>query len=201
MDIGGQEQEKQQPAQQVFTFSHPGHRFGPQRVDGEDRGHEGAHPQLPRQLPQDQQQQACRGGVQGDVGEMMPAGPQLIDLAVEHVRDPGQRMPVRAVEMREGPAHARPGKPCANRGIVVDVHIVINIHPVEGDRLAEDQEYAEHRQETCGRQRRVGRSPAGEGRTSVLELRALLFLAIMILGAYRLSRRRGHAGFAARIPL
>ena len=54
---------EEQPAQNVLSFGHPGHRFGPQRMDGEDDGHEGTGPEIPGHLPQHEEEEDRRGGV------------------------------------------------------------------------------------------------------------------------------------------
>ena len=44
--------------------------------------------------------------VEDDVHQMMPAGVQAEELAVEHVRKPGERMPVARMKMGKGPDQA-----------------------------------------------------------------------------------------------
>ena len=65
--------------------------------------------------PQGQEQQDRRGGVQEHVGQMMAAGLQAIKLAVQHVREPSQRVPVgglEAVIAQAIPSTVRPRLTC-----------------------------------------------------------------------------------------
>ena len=54
--IGRQGQHEEQAAEQVFSFGDPGHRFHPQRMDGEHGRHEGAGPEAAGHLPQNQEE-------------------------------------------------------------------------------------------------------------------------------------------------
>ena len=46
-DIGGDGRDEKQPAQGALPFAHPGHRFGPQRMDGKDQRHQALDHRLP----------------------------------------------------------------------------------------------------------------------------------------------------------
>ena len=70
--IGRQRQHEEQPAQHVTPLGDPGHAFDVLRMNGQDRGHQRAGPQLAGHLPQHQKQPDHRGGVQQDVRQMMP---------------------------------------------------------------------------------------------------------------------------------
>ena len=63
-------------------------------MDGEYGGHESARPEPARHPPQDQKQQDRRRGVQQHIGEMVSPGLQPVNLAVQHVGHPRQRVPV-----------------------------------------------------------------------------------------------------------
>src|SRR5579864_8258840 len=66
--------------------------------------HHGATPLSTCHALQQKEQQTCVGRVQGQVHQMEPAGVvQSENLAVQHERNPGQRMPVAGVSMRKGP--------------------------------------------------------------------------------------------------
>ena len=108
-------QHEEQPAQDVLALGHPGDRFDPQGMDREDRRHPGAGPECPGHPPQGQEQEDRRGGVQEHVGQMMAAGLQVIKLAVQHVREPGQRVPVGGVERGD-----RPGDSLAGQALLDD---------------------------------------------------------------------------------
>ena len=54
---------------------------------------------------------AAFAGVQQHVHEVVAARVEPEQLDVEHVREPGQRVPVAHVERRERPDHPAPGEP------------------------------------------------------------------------------------------
>ena len=84
-------------------------------MDGEHGRHEGAGPETAGHPPQDQEQQDRRGGVQQDVGQVVSAGVQAVELAVQHVGEPGQRMPVAGmavVKAQTMPWAVRPRATC-----------------------------------------------------------------------------------------
>ena len=73
-------------------------------MDGKEGRHEGAGPEIAGHLPQDQEQQDGAGGVQQDIGQVVPAGViQAVELAIQHVGEPGQRVPVAGMKVRKGP--------------------------------------------------------------------------------------------------
>ena len=96
-----------------------------QRMPGEQRGHKGAGPQRIRQPEQQHEKQERVGRVKQDVDAMMRAGVQAEQLAVQHVRKPGQRMPVAGVPGREGPFDAGPGQAVLDHLIFGDVIVVV----------------------------------------------------------------------------
>ena len=102
-DISPEGQHEEQSAEHVLAFRHPRHRFHPQRMNRKHRRHKRAAPQEPRHPPQHQEKQDRRRRVEQDVGEMMAAGLQSVKLAVQHVGNPGQRMPVGGMDVGERP--------------------------------------------------------------------------------------------------
>jgi hypothetical protein len=55
------------------------------------------------QLAQREEQQDSRSGLKQDVGEMVPPRLQAVDLAIQHVRNRCERMPVSGVYVGERP--------------------------------------------------------------------------------------------------
>ena len=85
-DVGPEREHEKQPAEHVLPLGHPGHRFGPQGMDGKHGRHEGAGPQPAGHPPQHQKQEDRRRGVQHHVGQMVSPGLlQAVKLAVQHV--------------------------------------------------------------------------------------------------------------------
>ena len=72
--IGRQREDEKQSAEHVAPLGDPGHAFDVLRMDGKQRRHQGAGPQLAGHAPQHQKQADRRGGVQQRLVEMMPPG-------------------------------------------------------------------------------------------------------------------------------
>jgi len=74
-------------------------------------------------------------------GQMMHAGIQSVKLAVQHVRQPCQRVPIAGISGCQCPGDALERQSVLNMAIFVDVGIVIKIHkimisclPINGER-------------------------------------------------------------------
>ena len=93
-EIGAEREHEKQSAQHVAPLGDPGHLLDVLRMDGKDRGHEGAGPKLVGHAPQNEKQRDRRSGVEQHIGEMMSPGIQSKELAIEHVRQRGQRIPL-----------------------------------------------------------------------------------------------------------
>ena len=63
---------------------------------------------------------------------------QPVDLAVQHVGDGGQRMPVGGMDMGERPGNARDGEPPRHLGAVADVFRVVIINELVRQGLPEN---------------------------------------------------------------
>ena len=131
-------------------------------MDGEQGGHQGAGPQRGRQSPQREEQEDGRAGVQQDAGEVVPPGSLLvgliaamIDLAIEHVRKPGQRMPVGGGEMGKGPTCFAETEAAGDMGILIDILPVVEVdEPVLlNNGPAEDRQNGNHKEATDGQDR------------------------------------------------
>ena len=74
------------------------------------------------------------------VHEQVPAGIQTKELAVQHMREPGERMPVGGVKRGEGPGNSVQRQAAGDHGIVPDVKRVIEIDELVTDDLAVNRE-------------------------------------------------------------
>ena len=107
----------------------------------------------PVMLPQDQEQQDRRGRMEQDVGQMVSAGPETVDLAVEHVGEPGQRVPIAGMVV-EGPRDPLEAQAARDLGVLVDVLIVIEVDELVPNCLGENEQDCQE-QETA-------RGPSGQ---------------------------------------
>ncbi len=111
------------PAQDVLPFRDLGDRLHVQRMHAEERGDEGAPPGTVRHRDQRQKQQYGVRRVQDEIRQVMPVRVETEQLVVEHVRPPGERMPVAGVGGRQRPAQAC--EPLPNVGILAHVLRVV----------------------------------------------------------------------------
>ena len=138
-------------------------------MHGKYSSYERARPQPAGHPPQDQEQKACRGGVQQHIGQMVSPSPKAIQLAVEHGREPAQRDPVVGMKLGKRPDDPRRREPTGNVSILVHKIIVIEVDEFVPDRLAE-HEHGPQQQESADRQRlkpvvaEGGDSPAAHAR-------------------------------------
>src|SRR5271157_1687209 len=118
----------------------------------EDRRYPSAGPECARHLLKRQEQQDRRGGVQDRARQMVAAGLQFIKLAVQHVREPGQRVPVAAAIRGEGPGSPCAGQAPANMRVLVNVISVVEVDKVVRQRLCEDEDHRQQEKPADGQQ-------------------------------------------------
>jgi hypothetical protein len=135
--ICGQRQCEEHGTQDIFSLSYPRDRLNVQRVNGKERGHEGALPKRTGHLLEHQKGQQHRDCMKYDVGEVMAARVQSIQLAIKHVRKRGERVPVPRMSMRECGDYPFSGKSSYDDRIFIDVNVIIKIDEIMSQRLTE----------------------------------------------------------------
>ena len=73
-----------------------------------------------------------------DIGEMMSAGMQSIQLAVQHVGKPGQRMPIVSLNAGERPDNSLERQPPGDHWIIIHIMIVVEVNELMAKSLAEN---------------------------------------------------------------
>ena len=126
-DVSPEREEAKEGAEDILAFGDPGDGFDVERVPGKKGGDEGAAPAGAGHAAQDGEKQQRVGEVQSQAGRMMAAGIECEQLAIEHVREPGQRMPISGMRGRECPAEARQGQALAHHQVIGDVFGVVII--------------------------------------------------------------------------
>jgi len=96
-----------------------------QRMQRKQGGHQRAAPERARHAPQQPEQQERIGNMQAHAHEMVPAGLEAKKLAIRHVRNPGQRVPVAGVAGGKSPNNIRPLQPALNLRVLGDVVRVV----------------------------------------------------------------------------
>src|SRR5690242_7388404 len=110
-----------------------------ERMNREQRRHESAPPQSAGHFPKNKKEKNNGESVKSDVAEMMSGGFQPVKLTIEHVRDPGERMPIGRVSLSERPTNPGQAYPTANLRIFVDVVVVIVIDEIVREGLPENR--------------------------------------------------------------
>src|SRR5580700_9821295 len=98
-------------------------------MPGEERRHGRAAPKCARQLAQDQEDENRIEGMQDDVGRMMAGRLEAINLAIERVRQPCQRLPDIAITGTESPAKSS-GQSLVNMRVADNVKVVVIVDEV-----------------------------------------------------------------------
>ena len=83
-------------------------------------------------------QQDAVGKVEGDIDCVMPTGAQAEQLAIEYVREPRERVPIRAVKRRETPDDSLPIDALLDRRVLRHIGTVVVVEKLEVRRLAID---------------------------------------------------------------
>jgi hypothetical protein len=88
-------------------------------MERKHRRHPGAGPKRAGHAVEQQEEQDGIGRVQEQTGQVMAGGFQPVKLAIQHVRHPGQRMPIGGVGGGQGPLDALPVQAVLN--VLVEV--------------------------------------------------------------------------------
>jgi hypothetical protein len=76
--------------------------------------------------------------MQQDVGQVVSGWVKAIKLAIQHVRERGNRVPVIGVDVRKRPDDISEAQARLNRGIGIDIILVVVIDEVMPERLAKN---------------------------------------------------------------
>ena len=125
-------------------------------MDGKHRGHERATPKLPGHLPEQEKEQENGNRMQEDIGEVMAAGVKTEELAIQHVRQRRERMPVTRMSVRECPHDSMRSDTTGYDRISVNVSAIVVIDEVVAERLREDEPRNSAKQNAQARNERRG---------------------------------------------
>ncbi len=131
--VGAHRQQPKEGAQDVFALRDPRHRFHVGGMPGKERRHHGARPNRSGHRPQNSKKQQRVGQMEKQAREMMAGRQQAVQPAIQHVRKPGERMPVHGPTRGQRPSHAFRRQSLPHLGVFRHVNRVIVI-----DELAVD---------------------------------------------------------------
>ena len=107
-------------------------------MNGEDGSDKCASPRFSSQRVEGRKQHDGGKGVNDDAGKMMQAWLHAEQLAVEHVRQGGDGMPVGGVKMRKGPSDIGKAQPTGHATRAINVIVIIVTDPIEVRGLPEN---------------------------------------------------------------
>ena len=120
-----QRQKPEQRAEKVLSLRDPGNRLDVQGMHRKEHRHEPAQPD-PARHPLEQREKTQRASdVERQARQMVTAGPEPIELNVQHVRKDRQRVPVSDDGGRQGPSHRLEAQPALHPQVVVHVEVVV----------------------------------------------------------------------------
>ena len=104
-------------------------------MNGKQCRYKCAAPDATSHVAEQEEKQKSRDRVEQDIREMMTAGSQSKELAIEHVRNRGERMPVARVSVSERPRDAAQRQAACDDRIAVNVRFIIKIDEIVLERL------------------------------------------------------------------
>lgn len=106
----------------------------------EDSGGEETHPAVRGETEEGDQDEDGVGHVEQDVGEVMAPGIETEHVGIDHVGDPGERVPVEVIVGEESPLEAGSGEAAIDVAVEEDVEIVVEVNEAVGGGAPENEE-------------------------------------------------------------
>ena len=144
-------EEAEAGAKDVFALGNPGNGFNVDGVQGEEGGNKGAAAERAGHSLKESKYQERVEGVEKKIGGMVSGWLEAEELAIEHVGEPGQRMPVAGVAGGESPTPAVQAETAPDHEVLGHIVRVVEVEelavadqPVNaygGDREKNAEEY------------------------------------------------------------
>jgi len=136
--IGPKDKHKEHATKDIFPFGYPRHGFRTKRVNSKYGRYERTGPTRSGQLLQRQKQEDRRCTMQQNVCQMMSARLEPVRLAIQHVRNRGEGVPVNSMRVGESPLDPLDRETGDYYGIIVNIVAVVVIYEPVPERLTED---------------------------------------------------------------
>src|ERR1035437_558908 len=107
-------------------------------MNGEERSDKGTGPLGGSHLAQHKKQENGGRAVQQDARQVMAAGIETVELAIQDMRKRGERVPVILVLVGKRPANRSRGQATFDHRILVHVGVVIEVDELVLERLAKN---------------------------------------------------------------
>ena len=98
-----------------------------ERVQCKEAGHNRTPPNSAGPLLQNKKQQQRVGCMEQKIDKVMAERPQAKELDIQHMREPGQWMPIAGVASLESPKEIVPGQSAVHMRIHRDVAVVVQV--------------------------------------------------------------------------
>ena len=108
-------------------------------MNGEHGRHECAWPKRTRHLFEHEEKQQHRYRVQQHISEVMAAGLEPEQLAVEHVRNRRERMPVPRMRMGKRAEYAGHRKSSVDDRVLININMIVEIDEIVPQSLTENE--------------------------------------------------------------
>jgi len=137
--IGINRRHTEEHTQDIFSFRGPSHGFDPQGIEGEDGRGEGGWPEGVCGFIQKEKQKNDGTDVEKQADQMMAKGIGAEQAPVQHMGEPGQRMPVTEICGCQSPLNAFFMDSRLNMNVFGNIFVIIVIDKIIGRNTAEDR--------------------------------------------------------------
>jgi len=117
-------------------------------MKGKQGGDKSTSPNGPGHLFQGNEQEQTIGEMKEQVAEVMSHGIEVVELAVKHMGQPSERVPVGCMGGGKGPNKTLAGKPSLNVRIFANVLCVVEMDKVMICHLPENNQDSQDQQKT-----------------------------------------------------
>src|SRR5207248_10602176 len=131
-------QKKESRAQDMFALGDPGDRFDPKRMNRKQCSNKRSAPESTGRARQKKEQQKRSNCMKQNICEMMAARCESENLAVEHVRNDRERMPIVGLGIDKGLLQSVDAESLADQPVSVDVSFVVEVYKIVVQGLAKD---------------------------------------------------------------
>ena len=110
-------------------------------MNGPRRREKGTSPWAPCHSQENEIQQYGRSCVKKDISEVVSPCPEPVNLTIQHVADPRQRMPVIYLVFRKCPTPSAYREPIRHGWVILDIEIVVEIDESIANGFSERDKY------------------------------------------------------------
>ena len=140
LHVGPNRKQREQGAQNILALGNPRHRLHVERMNGKNRRDECAPGRSFTRAIENPEQQYGIQNVEKHTRDVVPARIKTVDLRIQHMREPCQRMPVRLELSGQRPDDALRGQAGGYVRVLINVIGVVKINETVVPDLSVDEE-------------------------------------------------------------